>query len=86
MPVLMRKNGFARGISVARIDFTHERGFQSLLKVDASNFHALVTYTTPLSPKNQFAVLFIAVISYEWYSPIGFYFRVVKALPRNANW
>ena len=59
------QNGFARGISVARIDFTHERGFQSLLKVDASNFHALVTYTTPLSPKNQFAVLFIAVISYE---------------------
>ena len=86
MPVLMRKNGFKTGISVARIDFTHERGFQSLLKVDASNFHALVTYTTPLSPKNQFAVLFIAVISYEWYSPIGFYFRVVKALPRNANW
>ena len=41
---------------------------------------------TPLSPKNQFAVLFIVVISYEWYSPIGFYFRVVKALPRNANW
>ena len=56
------------------------------LKRHASNFHALVTYTTPLSPKNQFAVLFIAVISYEWYSQMGFYFRVVKALPRNANW
>ncbi|KWZ75977.1 hypothetical protein HMPREF3214_00172 [Alloscardovia omnicolens] len=24
MPVLMRKNGFKTGISVARIDFTHE--------------------------------------------------------------